>query len=299
MIKVKIINSFTFEGRGGNPAGVVYIQGDFPDAHQMQTIAGIINLSETAFVRSTGDNGYAMRYFTPEAEVPLCGHATLAACYERYTAGDLKSSLIPIETGAGLINVTLKTAPDGSTYFWMAQPEPVFEPVSQADYAKICDSFYALSPASELPLCIGSTGLRDIIVPVESRSALNAVQLRPAALAAVSKTLKVTGAHLFAIEGAQVYARNFAPLYGIDEESATGTSNGVLIAYLQRYAANLFKSPDPLHRSLEITVFQGERMGKLSQILTRVDDDGTCQHPYVGGSCADDHIVYLCDFSID
>lgn len=301
MIAVKIINSFTYNHKGGNPAGVVCLDGDFPADQTMLHIANIIGLSETAFVRKHSDGSYRMRYFTPEAEVPLCGHATLAACYDRHLNNDLSGSRIHIETGAGSIHVDRVVSPDGCVHFWMAQPSPVFETLSFDETSRITACFQSLKQNNRLPICIGSTGLRDIIIPVESRDALNDVIMLPSKLSAVSKHFDVTGAHLFAIENDAVYARNFAPLYGIDEESATGTSNGVLISYLQKYALSALTASTDVKTSqntLQCTVLQGETMGKLSQILTRVVSESAVQHPAVGGSCLTDHTVYLCDLTL-
>ncbi|MBS7528628.1 PhzF family phenazine biosynthesis protein [Fusibacter paucivorans] len=301
MVAVKIINSFTYNGKGGNPAGVVYLNGNFPTDQTMLSIAKAIGLSETVFVRDRVGGGYSMRYFTPEAEVPLCGHATLAACYDRYRNNALSGNPIVIETGAGLIQVDQIHSSDRNVHFWMAQPSPIFEALSPESIALVTNCFQSLKQNSSLPICIGSTGLRDIIIPIESRDALNEVIMLPSALSSVSEHFNVTGAHLFAIENDAVYARNFAPLYGIDEESATGTSNGVLIAYLQKFAhsaVTITANAKESKNALQCTILQGETMGKLSQILTHVVSKNDTQYPTVGGSCIADHTVYLCDLAL-
>ncbi len=73
------VDAFAMQPFEGNPAGVCLL--DEPaDAEWMQRIATEVNLSETAFVNGNA-NGYDLRWFTPNAEVPLCGHATLAAAH--------------------------------------------------------------------------------------------------------------------------------------------------------------------------------------------------------------------------
>ena len=70
------IAAFADGGAGGNPAGVA-IGGALPKAEEMQRIAAEVGFSETAFAAAEGD-GWRVRYFSPESEVPFCGHATIA-----------------------------------------------------------------------------------------------------------------------------------------------------------------------------------------------------------------------------
>ncbi len=79
-MKYFIVDAFTDQPFGGNPAGVVLLDGDsFPKEELMLQVAAELRYSETAFVRRHSDSEYTVRYFTPKAEVELCGHATIAA----------------------------------------------------------------------------------------------------------------------------------------------------------------------------------------------------------------------------
>ncbi len=74
-----IVDAFTDRPFGGNPAGVVLLgEEPFPDERLMMQIAAELRFSETAFVRRLSSTEYHVRYFTPMAEVELCGHATIA-----------------------------------------------------------------------------------------------------------------------------------------------------------------------------------------------------------------------------
>src|SRR3546814_12785502 len=73
------VDSFTSRRFSGNPAAVVLFH-DFPDDTRLQAIAAENNLAETAFL-APHDDGWALRWFTPPVEVPLCGHATLASAW--------------------------------------------------------------------------------------------------------------------------------------------------------------------------------------------------------------------------
>ena len=93
--------AFTDDPAGGNPAGVVLDASELTDA-RMQEIAAELGYSETAFATSREDGGYDVRYFSPEAEVPFCGHATIAT-----------ASRSPSATGRGCAASTPRPARSG------------------------------------------------------------------------------------------------------------------------------------------------------------------------------------------
>ena len=98
-----------------------------------------------------------------------------------------------------------------------------------------------------------------------------------AALAELSRELEVVGVHAFVStgDGYTAHVRNFAPLYGVDEESATGTANAALTHYLQRQGL--------VQKGSECAFLQGEKMGRSSVVETLLCPDGTI---YVGGRCS-------------
>jgi PhzF family phenazine biosynthesis protein len=79
-MKFLIINAFAEKGYEGNPAAVTLVE-NFPPDNQCQAIAYQINLSETVFIKRIKDNYFHIRWFSPQREVPLCGHGTLAAAH--------------------------------------------------------------------------------------------------------------------------------------------------------------------------------------------------------------------------
>lgn len=108
-MRVNVVNGFSEHPEGGNPAGVVYLNeelclkeqnrhqdcdGEKPEHltdEQMQQAAARLHFSETAFITRLNDRSFAIRYFTPAAEVPLCGHATIASfsyLYQKGVIGD-------------------------------------------------------------------------------------------------------------------------------------------------------------------------------------------------------------------
>ena len=107
-MKYFIVDAFTREAFGGNPAGVVLLDQDFPDERLMTQVAAELRYSETAFVQHNGPKEYTVRYFTPTGEVDLCGHATISTfgvlreqgliadgdvCLNHTLAGDLEVAI--------------------------------------------------------------------------------------------------------------------------------------------------------------------------------------------------------------
>ena len=131
-----------------------------------------------------------------------------------------------------------------------------------------------------------STGLPDIMMPVVSLADLAALTPDMPALATLSDRYKVTGVHAFTLDTADetddalCHARNFAPLYDIDEEAATGTSNGALTYY--GYLNGFVKDGD------DCKIIQGEKMQRPSLILTHLDADCSadgCEDGAAAASC--------------
>src|SRR6478609_6699160 len=100
MTTIHFVDAFARGPFTGNPAAVCVLAGP-ADARFMQQVAFEINLSETAFVHPVGDH-FALRWFTPEVEVPLCGHATLASAHTLWELG-LAGGNIRFETASGIL----------------------------------------------------------------------------------------------------------------------------------------------------------------------------------------------------
>jgi len=105
-VTVYQVDAFTTQLFKGNPAGVV-LNADGLSDDQMQYIAREMNNSETAFILSpqSDDHDVWLRYFTPATEVPICGHATIAAHFVRAIETNMESCVIRHKTGAGILPV--------------------------------------------------------------------------------------------------------------------------------------------------------------------------------------------------
>ena len=135
---------------------------------------------------------------------------------------------------------------------------------------------------------IVSAGLPDLMIPLPDVATLQSLQPDMEAIAAITKKYDAVSFHVFAFgdDGHTAHVRDFAPLYDIPEESATGTANASLTYYLQQ---NGYLASDA-----ECTFIQGEAMERPSIIATRIQSDGNV---FVGGTAAivaEGSFSYLC-----
>ena len=265
-MKFFIADAFSDKLFGGNPAGVVLLPSDtdFPSDETMIKTAAELRYSETAFIKQVSENEFNIRYFTPVAEVDLCGHATIAAFYCLMSAGVISENCKCLNhTKAGDINIEIK---DSFVMMGMAAPKFMHLMDNPLELDRIYEIMGAEYDASlDLRPMIISTGLPDIILPFKTRDELEALQPDMFLLSKVSEEYKVTGVHAFTLDsedGITAHCRNFAPLYDIDEEAATGTSSGALTYYL--YKNNLIEN------NSEVIFSQGEAMDRPSTIKASI-----------------------------
>ena len=270
-MKYFIVDAFTTQPFGGNTAGVVLLDDAFPSDEFMQQVAAEFRYSETAFVRQDGDTEFTVRYFTPRGEVDLCGHATVATFGTLYKLGIIADGTLCINhTLAGNLQVRV----GDKVMMEMAEPQIIDAIV---DVERLHSIMGVKNSHIDLPVMVVSTGLPDIMMPVSSINDLNALNPNMDALAQLSDELNVTGVHAFAIgdDGYTAHVRNFGPLYGIPEESATGTANGALTHYLHHNG--IIASP------AECRFLQGEAIQRPSVVATSLLADGAI---WVGGDSA-------------
>ena len=276
MLSYYIVDAFTSKPFGGNTAGVVLTEAGqpFPEDETMRLIAAEFRYSETAFVKAETDGSFTTRYFTPTGEVPLCGHATVATFGVLFRNGLLHEGQCYLNhTLAG----DLKVVAGPTTMMQMAEPK-LIATLSDTERNRLY-SIMGLTGTTNLPVQIVSTGLPDIMLPVANIEALQNLHPDMKALSELSDELQVVGVHAFAQSDDSYIAhvRNFAPLYGIDEESATGTSNAALTYYL--YHNGIIKAP------ARCAFLQGEAMQRPSVIATTLSNNDLQCEIMVGGLC--------------
>lgn len=207
------VDAFTDRAFAGNPAVVCLLDRDRP-AKWMQTVAAEMNLSETAFVRPIG-KGFALRWFTPKAEVDLCGHATLAAAHVLWSERVVKANRdITFRTRSGVLTAS-KTA-------------KAIELDFPARIARACERPAGLGRA------LGASSLRavaknqdDLLVELASERDVKALRPNFALLG----VLPVRGVCVTARSSSKKFdfvSRFFAPRVGVDEDPVTGSAHCAL-----------------------------------------------------------------------
>ena len=257
IIKIYICDAFSSEIFKGNQAGVVILEEkeDYPNETLMKNIATELKHSETAFVKKIDNRKFKIRYFTPTEEVELCGHATISVFSVLRELKLISSGKYTAETLAGSLEIIID-----KDFIWMDMASPKIEYIFNLDEIKKIYSAFNLDIAQ---------ASKNLIPKIVNKEILDSFIMNKEKVIELSKKYKVIGAHLFALDKDKkvtAFCRNIAPLVGIDEECATGTSNGALTHYLKDY--NIISTQDMN------TFIQGETMGRASTILSRYKEDG-------------------------
>lgn len=270
MVHVYVMSAFSKDNEGGNKAGVVLNQPDLTVTQKM-AIAKELGYSETAFVTSSDVADYKIEYFTPTDEVPLCGHATIATFALLYHLQMLKKEDYLIETKAGILR--MKISEDGMIF--MEQNKPEYLDFLEPEVFEGCLETQWIS--KDQPIQVVTTGLKDIIMPIDSVEHLAQLKPNNEVMTELSRELQVVGVHAFALtKDLEITAicRNFAPLFGIDEESATGTANCALASYLFRHG----------EKKEQYIFEQGYNLDLISRIVVNVvAENDKIQEIFVGG----------------
>ena len=270
MVDVYVAAAFSKDDKGGNKAGVVLGRSELTSV-QKAAIAKEMGYSETVFVLDSDKADYKLQYFTPTEEVPLCGHATIAAFSTLKLLNMLDKTDCTIETETVTLNIHIKD--DG--LILMEQNCPAYLEVLDSDIFTGCIEKGFID--HRFPIQIVSTGLNDIMLPVDSAEHLEQLSPDFEMIANMSKEKEVVGVHAFTmIKESDVTAicRNFAPLYGIDEESATGTASCALACYLFKYYKH---QPQYIFE-------QGHNMGEISRIVVNLSyHENVIDSVFVGG----------------
>jgi PhzF family phenazine biosynthesis protein len=256
--------AFTEDPAGGNPAGVVLDASALSD-ERMQEIAAELGYSETAFATAREDGGYDVRYFSPEAEVPFCGHATIAtgvALAERDGPG-----LRSFHTAAGEVPVDTS----GSNGAVTATLTSVVPHVEEAPADVLSGALAALGWSEDeldpqLPPRIGFAGARHLIISAATRERLADLDYDFDALKQLMLANDLTTVDLVHREDEHTFhARNPFPVGGVVEDPATGAAAAAFGAYLRDQG--LVTAP------ATVTVHQGVDMGRPSLLTIDIQAD--------------------------
>jgi PhzF family phenazine biosynthesis protein len=253
--------AFSTDPSGGNPAGVV-LDARGLDAATMLRAAADVGYSETAFLVARDDGSFDVRYFSPLAEVPFCGHATIATAVahaERHGAG-----LLVLHTPAGVVRVVTTTYAAGVTATLTSVPPRVVR-LPDDDLAALLGAlrWSADDLDGALPVRVAYAGAWHPVVAAGSRARLAALDYDFAALASLMAARDWTTIDLVWRESATVvHARNPFPPGGVVEDPATGAAAAAFGGYLRDLG--LVGLPATL------TVHQGDDLGRPSLLTVDI-----------------------------
>jgi trans-2,3-dihydro-3-hydroxyanthranilate isomerase len=261
------IDAFTKTALGGNPCPVIF-NAESLSSDEMQAITKEMNQSETAFILPSKTSHLKARYFTPEREIPLAGHPTIASIHAAIEAGLIKITAditdIQLELNEGPIKVRIEKL-QGGILIRMFQRKPQFFEIH--DPEKVLPIF-DLSTADLLPgakIQTVSTGTKQLMVPLKSHESLRKVSLQPEAYRKYREQTGFFSAHLFTLKGLSADAATFARHPGVAPDTAedafTGSATGGMAAYLWKYG--LLSEP-------KFIAEQGHWMGRPGRAFVEV-----------------------------
>lgn len=256
------ISAFSDGNSGGNPAGVS-ITGELPDPATMQALAHEVGFSETAFAAPDGES-WRVRYFSPETEVPFCGHATIAL-----------GAALALQNGDGTFalnlndaDITVEGRNDGSTIAAALQSPPTQSAAADPDLVTAALALFGYAQDDldpRLPPARAEAGASHLVLALTDRAKLAAMSYD---LDAGRDLMRQHGLVTISLVHAETprlfHARNPFASGGVYEDPATGAAAAALAGYL---------------RDLEwphggaIDIVQGEDMGARSRLKAEITDE--------------------------
>ena len=249
-LRYVVADVFTDTPLTGNQLAV-FTDGRDVDDDTMQKLAKETNFSETVFVLPAANEAHArIRIFTPAAELPFAGHPVLGSAF--VLAAPLQLGEINLETGAGVIPVTLEREGARIVFGWMRQPIPTYQPFALAEEVQDL-----LGVRSQLPVELYRLGPEHVYLQLDSED--DVARLAPDFTALGRLTDACI--NCFAGSGLRWKTRMFAPVQGVAEDPATGSAAGPLAVHLLRHGR--ISSGD------EIEISQGIELGRPSKLYAR------------------------------
>jgi trans-2,3-dihydro-3-hydroxyanthranilate isomerase len=272
-VPFEMVDVFAEAPFGGNQLCVVAEPPDGLDHATMQALALEIGFSETTYVTGIRPDGYDVRIFTPDEELPFAGHPTLGTAFVLARAGMIGTDVVQ-HCGAGEIPVRIDVDGGQAT---MRQLPPSFgdefgdrEAVAAAAGLRLDDL------VERLPIVPVSTGIAHTMVAVRDDDALRRAVRDDRATATVCERIDAESLYLFAVRGdGDVRARMFDKGTQIGEDPATGSAAGPLGAYLSAHGVGGMPG--------SVVIAQGEQVGRPSFLHVDVAANGSSWDVDVGG----------------
>ena len=281
-MKFYIVDVFAEEKYTGNQLAVFTDARSISD-NQMQRLAKEMNYSETTFVVSADvrEDGYDVRIFTPEQELPFAGHPTLGTAYVlQQEIIKQPAQTIILNLKIGQIPVTLNYSNGSIDWLWMQQKPPTFHQGFAAETMAQVLKLEVDEIDSKFPIQEVSTGVPFIIVPLRTHSALKRITVNKDKYLELISTTQAKSILVFCPEtynpANNLSVRVFADYFGVPEDPATGSANGCLAGYLVKYS--YFGN-----EQINLRVEQGYEIGRPSLLLLKAQQKDGEIEVSVGG----------------
>lgn len=260
-----LLSSFTTSAEGGNPAGV-WIGDTLPHPQQMLRIAREVGFSETAFLAPAEGSSRTVRYYSPEAEVAFCGHATIAAGVQ---LGILSGEgTYQFDTAAGPVAVDVRTA-DGHAEASLTSVPPLHASVPDTLLEAVLETLGWMRGEMDMkiPPALAYAGAWHLVIAAARRERLVHLEYDFEGLKLLMINANLTTIQLVWREDDDVFhSRNPFPVGGVVEDPATGAAAAALGGYLRD--AGLISAPTT------ILIRQGEVMGRPSRLIVDIPVEG-------------------------
>lgn len=280
--QVELVSVFAAGPGGGNPAPIVADAAGMSDT-QMQEVARRYG-HESGFVLPAPPGSgcdYEFRFWVPNHEMSMCGHATVGAVWLLHQTGCLQSDRLTIQTRSGRVAVRITETADGDASVEISQPVGRIEPLPQAPFSgngirdEIIDALgITAAQLAPLPIQNACTSRVKTLIPLASSADLDALEPRFEKIDALCERIGSTGLYPYATFDAdrQIFdARQFPRASGYPEDAATGIAASAL-------SFGLLDNGMVEASTRTITIRQGRAMKRPSQISVRFSFDSGAGH---------------------
>ncbi len=254
-VPICVVDAFTDKPFTGNPAAVCVLE-KWRDDKWLQNVAAEMNLSETAFLVRKGDTVYHLRWFTPNKEVDLCGHATLASAHLLWETGAVISgSIILFDTKSG--RLTAHFSGKGISLDFPSIPSVSADPPQELIESLGMNPFAVMKAGPDYLVEVSSAG--DVRELTPDFGYMRQVDMRAVVVTARGDE-----------PGVDFVSRVFAPALGIDEDPVTGSTHCALGPYwVRKLKKSVFTARQLSKRggSLEVAV-KGDRVTLTGKAVT-------------------------------
>jgi PhzF family phenazine biosynthesis protein len=257
----------------GNPVAVIFeteFDTEVLSTERMQQIARWTNLSETTFVSDVSAAGYAIRIFTPGAELPFAGHPSLGSAFAVAHQQGLNGASLSLTQRCGVGDIAIEV----NTLTASAQLQLPAAQLTSITQQSVNELSAALGCELANEPKIVDLGPRWLTVPVSAGDVLLAIKPNLNAIAALSRKLNLTGVNVYGPyeEKGKFEVRSFAPALGVPEDPVCGSGNGAVAYYLRDHV----KAGLAEHRAR-----QGRAIDRDGQISIAYKGDSI----WLGGTC--------------